>query len=184
MARLDRLAPVKEVAQIGAVIGREFSYEVLAAVAHRPAEQLREALDQLVGAGLIFRRGTAPEATFIFKHARAGCGLQHAVARSASGAAFRHCQGSRRAGRAGVRERGSCRGACGAPRSSLARGRGVGKALNSTLNAARAGGALYARPEAISRYWQALELFERLPGNVERNRVHADVDPVAHFIAG
>jgi class 3 adenylate cyclase/tetratricopeptide (TPR) repeat protein len=69
MARLDRLAPVKEVAQIGAALGREFSYELLAAVARRTDNQLRVALDQLTEAGLVFRRGTPPHATFIFKHA-------------------------------------------------------------------------------------------------------------------
>ena len=69
MARLDRLAPVKEVAQIGAALGREFSYELLAAVARRTDKRLRGALDQLVDAGLVFRRGAPPHASFIFKHA-------------------------------------------------------------------------------------------------------------------
>jgi predicted ATPase/class 3 adenylate cyclase len=69
MARLDRLAPVRDVAQIGAAIGREFSFELLAAVAGRSVPQLTDALDQLVAAGLVFRRGTPPRATFIFKHA-------------------------------------------------------------------------------------------------------------------
>jgi class 3 adenylate cyclase/predicted ATPase len=69
MARLDRLAPVKEVAQIGAVIGREFSYKLLAAVAPLPADRLIEALEQLVQAELVFRRGAPPEATYTFKHA-------------------------------------------------------------------------------------------------------------------
>jgi class 3 adenylate cyclase len=69
MARLDRLVPVKEVPQIGAVIGREFSHELLAAVAHRPESELNAALDKLVAAELVFRRGTAPEATYSFKHA-------------------------------------------------------------------------------------------------------------------
>ena len=69
MARLDRLAAVKEVAQIGAALGREFSYELLAAVARRTDDRLRGALDQLVDAGLVFRRGAPPHASFIFKHA-------------------------------------------------------------------------------------------------------------------
>jgi predicted ATPase len=69
MARLDRLAPVKEVAQIGAALGREFSYELLGAIARRTDDQLRGALDQLVGAGLVFRRGAPPRASFMFKHA-------------------------------------------------------------------------------------------------------------------
>lgn len=70
MARLDRLgSAVKEVAQVGAVLGREFSYELLAAVAQRNAGELNGALDQLVGAGLAFCRGTRPLATYLFKHA-------------------------------------------------------------------------------------------------------------------
>jgi class 3 adenylate cyclase/predicted ATPase len=69
MARLDRLAPVKEVAQIGAAIGREFSHELLAAVSPLAADKLGEALDQLVASELVFRRGTPPEATYSFKHA-------------------------------------------------------------------------------------------------------------------
>jgi predicted ATPase len=69
MARLDRLAPVKEVAQIGAVIGREFSHELLAAVSPLPDDKLDAALDQLVASELVFRRGAPPEATYSFKHA-------------------------------------------------------------------------------------------------------------------
>jgi class 3 adenylate cyclase/predicted ATPase len=69
LARLDRLAPVKEVAQIGAAIGREFSHALLAAVADRPEGELRAALDQLVSAELVFRRSAPPDATYTFKHA-------------------------------------------------------------------------------------------------------------------
>jgi len=69
MARLDRLAPVKEVAQIGAALGRQFPYDLLAAVARHSDSQLRRALEQLVDAGLVFRRGSFPHASFIFKHA-------------------------------------------------------------------------------------------------------------------
>ena len=69
MARLDRLAPVKEVAQIGAVIGREFSHELLAAVAPMSTNLLGDALEQLVNSELVFRRGAPPDATYSFKHA-------------------------------------------------------------------------------------------------------------------
>jgi predicted ATPase len=69
MARLDRWVPVKEVAQIGAAIGREFSYALLAAVADRPEPELQAALDQLVSSELVFRHGTPPEASYSFKHA-------------------------------------------------------------------------------------------------------------------
>ena len=69
MARLDRLAPVKEVAQIGACIGREFDHELLAAVVSMPEVELAAALDRLVAAELVFRRGLPPAATYVFKHA-------------------------------------------------------------------------------------------------------------------
>ena len=69
MARLDRLAPVKEVAQLAACIGREFDFELLAAVAPLAETELVAALDRLQAAELIFRRGTPPKARFTFKHA-------------------------------------------------------------------------------------------------------------------
>ncbi len=69
MARLDRLFPVKELAQIGAVIGREFSHELLAAVSPIKEPKLTEGMDKLVASELIFRKGTAPNATYQFKHA-------------------------------------------------------------------------------------------------------------------
>jgi class 3 adenylate cyclase/tetratricopeptide (TPR) repeat protein len=69
LARLDRLAPVKEVAQIGACIGREFSYELLARVSALSNELLEAALPKLTEAGMVYRRGTPPNATYTFKHA-------------------------------------------------------------------------------------------------------------------
>ncbi|RWO18483.1 MAG: adenylate cyclase [Mesorhizobium sp.] len=69
MARLDRLPVAKQVAQIGAVVGREFSNELLAAVAGIPEAALTQGLDELVSAGLAFRRGTPPEGIYSFKHA-------------------------------------------------------------------------------------------------------------------
>jgi class 3 adenylate cyclase/predicted ATPase len=68
-SRLDRLGRAKELAQIGAVIGRQFSYALLAAVSGRSESELRVLLDQLTTAGLVFRQGTPPQATFLFKHA-------------------------------------------------------------------------------------------------------------------
>ena len=69
MARLDRLGPAKEAAQIGAAIGREFSHALLAAVMTRPEAELTAALDRLVQAGLLFRQGVPPHANYLFKHA-------------------------------------------------------------------------------------------------------------------
>jgi class 3 adenylate cyclase/tetratricopeptide (TPR) repeat protein len=70
MARLDRLGPgAKTVAQIGATIGREFSYELTGSVGELAEEYLQDALQRLVDAGLVFQRGTPPEAAYLFKHA-------------------------------------------------------------------------------------------------------------------
>jgi class 3 adenylate cyclase/tetratricopeptide (TPR) repeat protein len=69
MARLDRLGPAKQVAQIGAVAGREFSHALLAAVAGKPENELQSGLDRLIEAGLLFRQGVPPHATYLFKHA-------------------------------------------------------------------------------------------------------------------
>jgi hypothetical protein len=68
MARLDRLGAAKELAQTASVIGRQFSYELLAAVAEMDMTNFKAALDELVGAELVFRHGTAPEVTYAFKH--------------------------------------------------------------------------------------------------------------------
>jgi predicted ATPase/class 3 adenylate cyclase len=68
MARLDRLGPAKEVAQIGAAIGREFSHALLSAVAQKPEAQLNSAIEALLAAGLVFRQGTPPDVIYLFKH--------------------------------------------------------------------------------------------------------------------
>ena len=69
MARLDRLGPAKEVIQIGAVIGSEFSYGLLHAVQPLPEEALQHALQNLTDAELLYVRGIAPDAIYLFKHA-------------------------------------------------------------------------------------------------------------------
>lgn len=69
IARLDRLGRAKEVAQVAAAIGRDFSYTMLADVTGRPDEELREILDQLVSSGLIKQNGLPPASAYSFKHA-------------------------------------------------------------------------------------------------------------------
>jgi class 3 adenylate cyclase/predicted ATPase len=69
MARLDRLGRAKEVAQIGAAIGREFSHALLSAVVRKPDAELASALDRLIAGGLLFQQGAPPDATYFFKHA-------------------------------------------------------------------------------------------------------------------
>ena len=69
MARLDRLGPMaKEIAQVAAAIGRDFSYQLLAAAAQRTEAEVHDALGRLVASGLLFQRDVPPQATFLFKH--------------------------------------------------------------------------------------------------------------------
>jgi predicted ATPase/class 3 adenylate cyclase len=176
MARLDRLGPVKEVAQIGAAIGREFTYDILKAVTSRPDDRLGAELDQLVDAGLIFRRGGAQQTSFVFKHAL--------VQDAAYGTLLRGRRQELHAGIAKALEE------LGGPlpkqdtsvgeRSALLahhwlRAEAWEKALAYTLEAAERARNLYARPEAVNHYWQALDLVERLPASSERSRVHLEI---------
>ena len=69
MARLDRMASARRVAQIGASIGRDFSYELLRAVSRLPEDELKSALARLVASALVLQRGTPPDAVYAFKHA-------------------------------------------------------------------------------------------------------------------
>jgi class 3 adenylate cyclase/predicted ATPase len=69
MSRLDRLGPAKDVAQVGAAIGREFPHMLLAALVRKPEAELDSDLDRLIAAGLLFRQGTPPDASYLFKHA-------------------------------------------------------------------------------------------------------------------
>jgi predicted ATPase len=86
MARLDRLGgPVKELAQIAAAIGREFSHALLASVVHQPETELSSALDRLIAAGLLFRQGMPPHANLCVQACpRAGRGVRDAAARAAT----------------------------------------------------------------------------------------------------
>ena len=93
MARLDRLGPAKEVAQIGAAIGREFSHALLAAVVRKPEPELHSALDRLIAAGLLFRQGVPPHATYLFKHALVqDAAYGTLAARAATRASCPHCR--------------------------------------------------------------------------------------------
>ena len=69
VARLDRLGDAKDIAQIGSVIGRDFSYELVAAIATKPRTEVSECLERLTNSGLVFRRGLPPDTTYTFKHA-------------------------------------------------------------------------------------------------------------------
>jgi predicted ATPase len=81
LARLDRLASVRLVAQTGAAIGREFSYALLRAVLRLSDDELQAALARLVASELVFQRGTPPDAVYSFKHAGAGRGARQQLQR-------------------------------------------------------------------------------------------------------
>ena len=91
MARLDRLGPAKEVAQIGAVIGREFSHALLAAVVRKPDAELQSALRSSHGCGFAVPAGCAsPCHLLVQARPRAGCGVRHTAARAKPRAARPH----------------------------------------------------------------------------------------------
>src|SRR4029078_9014998 len=69
MARLDRLPTIREVAQLGSILGREFAYEMLQSIAAIEEKKLENGLDQLVDAELLYQRGRRPRARYMFKHA-------------------------------------------------------------------------------------------------------------------
>ena len=83
MARLDRSASAKEVAQTGAAIGREFSYRLLAGVTLMPEGSLRAALADLIDAEIVFRRGTSLDTLYVFKHALVQDAAYESLLRSA-----------------------------------------------------------------------------------------------------
>jgi predicted ATPase/class 3 adenylate cyclase len=176
MARLDRLGPVKEVAQIGAAIGREFPYDIVKAVANRPDGRLRDDLNQLVESGLIFQRTGPSQTSFVFRHA---------LVQDAAYATL--LRGRRQLLHAGIAEAleeqvvqllGGV-ASVGEDAALLAfhwlRAEGWEKALHYTLAAAERAQKLFARPEEINHYWQALELLERIPHTAERSDVHCKV---------
>lgn len=176
MARLDRLGPVKEVAQIGAAIGREFTYDILKAVTGRPDDRLGSELDQLVEAGLISSRRGPQETSFVFKHAL--------VQDSAYGTLLRGRRQELHGKIAKALEEMVAplqrQDISVGERSALLahhwlRAEEWDRALTYTLEAAERARTLFARPEAINHYWQALDLLERLPHTSERNRIHCDV---------
>jgi len=170
MARLDRLGPAKEVAQIGAAIGREFSHTLLAAVVRKPEAELGSALDRLIVAGLLFRQGVPPHATYLFKHA-----LVHDAA---YGMLLRE---PRRALHARIAETLESQFADIAQRQPelLARHcteaglieRGVSYWLRAGRNAA----ARYANVEAIAHLRRGIEAVDRLPADPMKDRVDLDL---------
>ena len=163
MARLDRLGPAKEVAQVGAVIGRQFSYALLAAVADRDESELHTLLDQLVAAGLVFREAAGPHAMFRFKHALVQSVAYESLLRSARQqlhariaatleAAFLETEPEQLA-------------------QHWAQAGDAGRAVSNWRKAGKQAIQRGANREAIAQLTKGLRMLERLPHGLERDRI-------------
>ena len=170
MARLDKLAPVKEVAQLAAALGRVFSHELLAALSPLGQAALEQALSELVEAELLFRRGSMPEVTYEFKHAL----LQDA----AYGSLLRAKRQQLHARIAQVLEERFPHTAEAKPELLAHHFREAGlpeRAIPYAFKAGDAAVARYASAEARTRYGAALDMARALPPSetASRGRISA-----------
>ena len=165
MARLDRLGEGKEVAQLGATLGREFFYELLRSVSLQDEPRLREGLAQLVDADLLYQRGAPPEATYTFKHAMIQDTAYHSLlkrARQQFHARIAHVLEER------FPERVESE-----PEMIARHYDEAGLVAPAIEHYRRAGGRAKQRSaneEAVAHLRRALELLESLPESPERNR--------------
>ena len=170
MARLDRLAPVKEVAQSGATIGREFSHDLLAAVSSLAENELQDALGQLIDAGLIYQRGQFANATYVFKHAL----VQDAAYQSLLRATRRELHG-----RIGKILEDQFHSVVDTQPEIVARHYTEAGLIEPAIHYNRRAGAREvlrsAHAEAIAQFRNALKLIEKLPESPERDSQELDL---------
>jgi class 3 adenylate cyclase/tetratricopeptide (TPR) repeat protein len=165
MARLDRLGPAKEVAQVGAVIGGEFSYELLHAVHPIAEDDLQRGLRNLADAELLYVRGIAPEATYLFKHALIRDAAYDALLRSRRKDLHRLVAHTINQKFSGLKETH--------PEVLARHWTEAGETEPAVAEWSRAGEAARARNacgEALESYRQALALLNLLPESPERDR--------------
>jgi predicted ATPase len=170
MARLDRLGPAKEVAQIGAAIGREFSHGLLAAVVRKPVAELGSALDGLIAAGLLFRQGVPPHATYLFKHAL--------VQDAAYSTLLRSRRQPLHARIAATLEEQFPETAAAQPQLLAHHCTEAGlaeKAIGYRLKAGRQSVTRSAMPEAVTQFQKGLELVALLPADARREEREFDL---------
>ncbi len=161
-SRLDRLGPAREVAQVGAVIGRRFSHALLSAVADRGALELRVLLDQLTAAGLLIQESAWPRAAFRFKHA-----LVQGVAYEGLLRSVRQRLHARIAATLEASFRGT------EPEQLAqhwAQAGDAGRAVSHWREAGRQAIRRGANREAIAQLTKGLGMLERQPSGVERDR--------------
>jgi predicted ATPase len=165
MARLDRLESVRRVAQIGAAIGREFSYPLLHAVSVLPENELRAALDRLVASELVFQRGRPPDALYSFKHAL--------VQDAAHGSMLRSARQQLHAQIAGALEAHSHETVDNQPEllaQHYAEGGLVEKSVACWGKAGHRSAARSAMAEAAAQFQKGLDQLALLPDTPERQR--------------
>jgi class 3 adenylate cyclase len=170
MARVDRLGSAREVLQIGAAIGREFSYELLAAVAGLPDAVLQDALVRLTEAELVFLRGTPPNAVYIFKHAL--------VQDSAYSAMLRSRRQQLHASIALLLEKRFGETVKATPEVLAQQFELAGqneKAITYWRQAGERDLRRFAMKESIAHYANALRLVLAMPATVERDALELDV---------
>jgi class 3 adenylate cyclase/predicted ATPase len=166
MARLDQLAPVKTVAQIAAVIGREFSFELLRTVAPFSEGEVEAAVDRLLASGLVFRSGHVSEQSFVFKHAlvrdEAYASLLHDQRRKLHGRiAESLCTDFTEIAETAPEIVAQHYGQAGEPKP----------AIDYWLKAGRQASARSAFVEASTHLQMALKLLVELPANMERDNL-------------
>jgi class 3 adenylate cyclase/predicted ATPase len=166
-SRLDRLGPAKELAQVGAVIGRRFSYALLAAVADRDESELHALLDQITAAGLVFQEGTWPHATFRFKHALVQSVAYESLLRSARQQLHARIAATLEAAFPATE-----------PEQLAQHWAQAGDAERAVSNWRKAGQQAIQRSanrEAIAQLTKGLRMLERLPHGLERDRTELDL---------
>lgn len=170
LARLDRLSSPRELAQIGAAIGREFSYELLNAVAKIPRDRLEDGLRQLIRAELVFQRGEIPDAVYTFKHAL--------VRDAAYSGLLREKRAHLHATIANTLEQGFADVIESQP-ETVARhyteGGLIEKAVPFWLRAAKNAAKRSANLEAIAHLQRGIDVLARLPDGVAKDRLELDL---------
>lgn len=166
MARLDRLQPVKEVAQAAACIGREFRYELLRSVTPLSAAALEDALDKLVEAELVFRRGRDSDARYTFKHALVRDAAYHSMLKT-----VRQDMHSRLADKL-ISEMNV---ESELVAHHLMAARRYREAAECFRQAGRAAAARYANPEAVAHFALALEALRAATKTGDTNELELDV---------
>jgi class 3 adenylate cyclase/predicted ATPase len=171
MARLDRLGPIaKDIAQKGAAIGREFAYELLALIGERPEAELREGLERLTRAGILFVRGSPPNATYTFKHALVQDAAYGTLLRGRRQDLHARIATEIETHFAQIGEQRPELLAHHATQAGL-----IERAIVQWAKAGRKSASRSAMPEAVSQLQRGLELVPALPDAPERHRLELEL---------